>query len=116
LSYHGRKMRKSDSLSGVDTKLTDREILVAAAQQRADKILCFYKLFAEKKPVMLLEMPAEKIYAYPYLDFKNSLNERSQQILEEEYKEALTHNKIVIFVKDTERRKMISFSIDEETI
>jgi hypothetical protein len=74
----------------------------------------FYQKFAKKKPVMLLELLSQIIYAYPYLDFKNTLSERSQQMLEKEYSEAVANHKIVVFVKDDDRRKMISFSVDEE--
>jgi hypothetical protein len=91
-----------------------KDALFDAACERAADILWFYRLCAEKKPVMLLELPAERIYAYPYLDFKNTLSERSQKMLEQQYHEAVTHNKIVVFVKDDEQRKMISFSVDEE--
>src|ERR1700722_13470199 len=95
-------------------KMTDKESLLAAAEERAGDILMFYQKFAEKKPVMLLELPSQKIYAYPYLEFKNTLSERSQKMLEKEYKEAVAHNQIVVFVKDNDRRKMISFSVNEE--
>ena len=85
-----------------------------AASDRADDILMFYKKFAEKKPVMLLELPSQKIYAYPYLDFKNNLSERSRKMLGKEYQEAVASNKIVVFVKDNDKGKMISFSVDAE--
>ena len=91
-----------------------KDALFDAACDRADDILRLYQQFAEKKPVMLLELPSQKIYAYPYLDFKNTLSERSQKMLDKEYHEAVAHNKIVVFVKDDDRRKMISFSVDEE--
>ena len=91
-----------------------KDALFDAACDRADDILRLYRQFAEKKPVMLLELPSQRIYAYPYLEFKNTLSERSQKMLEEEYQEALTHNPIVVFVQDNDRRKMISFSVDEE--
>jgi hypothetical protein len=107
-------MRSTGSSNGRGKNMIDKEYLVEAARQRAGEILWFYKKFAKKKPVMLLELPAEKIYAYPYLEFKDTLSERSQKMLEEEYQEALAHNKIVVFVKDNDRRKMISFSVDEE--
>lgn len=97
-----------------DPEMDDREYLVDMARQRESSILGFYRQFATKNPVMLLELPEDKIYAYPYQEFKNSLSERSQKILEEEYQEALAHKLIVVFVKDNQRRKMISFSIDEE--
>src|SRR5262249_29815210 len=94
--------------------MTDKEELLAAADARAADILMFYRKFAEKRPVMLLELPSQKIYAYPYLEFKNTLSERSQKMLEREYHEAVAHNKFVVFVKDDDRRKMISFSVQEE--
>jgi hypothetical protein len=94
--------------------MTDKEYLLGVASDRADDILMLYRKFAEKKPVMLLELPSQVIYAYPYLDFKNTLSNRSQKMLEKEYREALAHNQIVVFVKDNDREKMISFSVDEE--
>lgn len=94
--------------------MSDKAFLLAAASERAGDILTFYQKFAEKKPVMLLELPSQKIYAYPYLDFKNTLSERSQKMLEKEFREAVAHNQFVVFVKDDDRRETISFSVDEE--
>ena len=93
--------------------MSDKEYLLDAACDRADDILMFYQMFAEKRPVMLLELPSQKIYAYPYLEFKNTLSERSQTMLEKEYREAFAHHKMVVFVKDDDRRQTISFSVDE---
>jgi hypothetical protein len=78
--------------------MTYKEELLAAADERAGDILMFYGRFADKKPVMLLEVPSQRIYAYPYLEFKKTLSERSQKMLEEEYQEALAHDKIVVLV------------------
>ena len=94
--------------------MANKDALFDVACERADDILRLYRQFAEKKPVMLLELPSQRIYAYPYLEFKNTLSERSQKMLDKEYHEALAHHKIVVFVKDDDRRKMISFSVDEE--
>jgi hypothetical protein len=88
--------------------------LFDAACDRAGDILRLYRRFAGKKPVVLLELPSQRIYAYPYLDFKQTLSERSQKMLEREYREAVAHHKIVVFVKDDDRRKMISFAVEEE--
>ena len=72
----------------------DKKTLFDAACERADDILMFYRKFADKKPVMLLELPSQKVYAYPYLDFKNTLSERSQKMLEKEYQEAVAHQQV----------------------
>ena len=92
--------------------MTERDALLNAANNRASDILMVYKTFSDKKPVMLLELPSHKIYAYPYLEFKASLSERSQKTLEKEYQQALAHDQMVVFVKDNDRKKMISFSVD----
>ena len=94
--------------------MAGKGILFDVACERADDILMVYRQFTEKKPVMLLELPSQKIFAYPYLEFKNTLSERSQKMLEKEYQEAVAHHKFVVFVKDNDRKKMISFSVDEE--
>jgi hypothetical protein len=92
--------------------MTERDALINAARNRASDILMVYQTFSEKKPVMLLELPSQKIYAYPYLEFKASLSERSQEMLEKEYEDALVHNQMVVFVKDNDGKKMISFPVD----
>lgn len=51
--------------------------LVEAAEYFLPHILVFYKRFEDKRPVMLLELPGQKIYAYPYKEFQDDLNERS---------------------------------------
>ena len=42
-----------------------KDALFDAACDRADDILQLYRQFAEKNPVMLLELPSQRIYAYP---------------------------------------------------
>ena len=39
--------------------------LVEAAEYFLPHILMFYKRFEDKRPVMLLDLPSQKIYAYP---------------------------------------------------
>ena len=105
--------RKGSSIRE-DADMAGKGVLFDAACERAEDILMVYRQFADKKPVILLELPSQRIYAYPYLEFKNTLSERSQKMLEKEYQEAVAENKIVVFVRDEDRRQMISFSVDEE--
>ena len=53
-------------------------------EEHGDNILRLYKRYEAKKPVMLLDLQEQKIYAYPYNDFKSDLTERSQVQLEEQ--------------------------------
>ncbi len=93
---------------------TTTDPLVEAAENRLPEILALYKLFEEKRPVMLFDLQSQKIYAYPYKEFKANLNERSQAILEMQHQEALTENKIVVFVRDNESHRFTSMTFENE--
>ncbi len=66
------------------------------------------KKFEEKKPVMLFDIQEQKIYAYPYEEFKSDLTKKSQTILEKQYNDALLENKVVVFVRDTKQEILVS--------
>ena len=51
---------------------------------------------------------------YKNLEFKSSINERSQAILEKEYENALLNNKVVVFVQDHEKKQLLSQDFDLE--
>ena len=78
-------------------------------------IQLLYEKFKDKKPVMELSLPSQKIYAYPYSEYLKTLSERSQKMLKKEYDEAIKNNKMVVFVRDNEERmlKSSSFPIEE---
>jgi len=81
-------------------------------EEHGDIILGLYKRFEAKKPVMLLDLQEQKIYAYPYNDFKSDLTERSQVQLEEQYEAAILDNKMVVFVRDNEKEELVSYSVE----
>ena len=83
-----------------------------AVGEQWDNILMIYKRFEDKKPVMLLDIQEQKIYVYPYNDFKSDLSKRSQIQLEEQYEKAILNNKMVVFVRDNEKRKLVSYSVE----
>jgi hypothetical protein len=82
--------------------------LVEAAKNFLPYILMFYKRFEDKQTVMLLDLPSQKIYAYPYSEFKAELSERSQAMLTADYEKARAQNKIVVFVRDNETQRLVS--------
>ncbi len=79
--------------------------------ERSADIVRLYLQFAEKQPVMLYDVQDGKIYAYPYVDFKAELSAGSQDILKDQYEEAVREEKIVVFVRDNEKQKLISFCL-----
>ena len=73
-----------------------------------DNILAMYCIFQHKKPVMVFHAHDLKIFSYPYQEFLESLNPRSQAMLKMQYEEAISQNKMVLFVRDNEKRKLKS--------
>jgi hypothetical protein len=89
-----------------------------AIQAQWPHIRALYKTYESKKPIILYDIQEEKIYAYPYRDFKAEMSDKSQASLEHQYKSASLHGSMVVFVRDNIERKMVSYtmSIDNMTI
>ncbi len=94
-------------------KSTDDPYLNLAYEQ-LHHIRRWYQLFADKQPVMLYDIQEQKIYAYPYREFKADLSKRSQSILEKQYQRAIANGQLVVFIRDNEQRRLVSYSLDIE--
>ena len=101
-------------MARVSRKKSPNDDLVEAAEDYLPHILMFYRRFEDKRPVMLLDLPSRRIYAYPYEDFKADLSRRSQDMLAADYEKALAGNKVVVFVRDNETRRLVSMLFEEE--
>ena len=78
-------------------------------------ILTLYTMLADKKPVMLFDVQEQRIYAYPYKEFKAEMNQRSQAVLVEQYRRAVANNQMVVFVRDNERETLVSYTVSIES-
>jgi len=85
-----------------------------AIYEQWSKILGFYQLFASKNPIVLYDIQEQKIYTYPYKEFKSELNPRSQASLSEQYQEAVKNGQMVVFVRDNLKRKLVSYTLNIE--
>lgn len=88
--------------------------LLDAALEHGATIRMMYERFADRRPVMLFDIAEQRVYAYPYAEFTKELSDRSQQSLKKQYEEAIRENRIVVFVRDNERRRLLSFLTDRE--
>jgi hypothetical protein len=77
-----------------------------------DNIRMMYELLADKRPVMLYDVQEQGIYAYPYQEFKAELNPHSQALLRSQYQRAVANRHIVVFVRDNEKEKLLSYTVD----
>ena len=48
------------------------EMYLAIAEDTWPEVLEYYEMHEDKRPVMLLEITENKIYAYPYEEFKST--------------------------------------------
>ena len=106
-----RKRKVSQAKPKPGTALPEEDPLLQAAQSHFQKILALYLTFADKKPVMLLDMQQQRVSALPYEGFKAELSQRSQALLTWQYAEALKGKKIVVFVRDNEQKRLVSYLI-----
>lgn len=103
---HQRKIRRRAETTG--------DPYLDTVYDQLHNICRLYHLFASKKPVMLYDIQEQKIYAYPYRGFKADLSERSQALLEEQYRRAIAESKMVVFVRDNDQRRLVSYALDIE--
>src|SRR3954469_22324966 len=93
-------------------KRDTNEDLVEAAEGCLPHILMFYERFEDRRPVMLLDLPSGRIFAYPYEGFKADLSPESRARLTADYEQATAKNKVLVFVRDNESRRLVSMLFD----
>ena len=106
------KRRKRETRHAKTNESRDA-LLDAAAEQYGD-IVMMYHVFEEKRPVMLFDIQERRIYAYPYKKIRGEMNERSQRLLKQQYEQAQVDGQIVVFVRDSVKQKLRSFSLDRK--
>ena len=74
-------------------------------------ILSLYEAYAIKRPVMLFDIQEQRIYALPYQEYRAELSKRSQVWLKKQYKHAIANAEIVVFIRDKEKGKLVSYSL-----
>lgn len=70
--------------------------------------LKLHKTLQDKKPILLFDIQEQRIYAYPYHEFKAEMSPMSQAVLEEQYRHVLAGTHIVAFARDNDQRRLVS--------
>ncbi len=89
----------------------DEKIYLDTLDNIVDKVYDFYNLSDREDLIMVYEMKENIIYSYIYDDYLKRLNERSREMLEEQYQKAIDSKRIVLFIRDEERKKLKSYII-----
>jgi hypothetical protein len=89
-----------------------------AMQKQWPNIRTLYMMYEDKRPIVLYDIHENKIYAYPYKEFKSELSKKSQASLEQDYKSASALRSMIVFVRDNIEQKLVSYivSIDATNI
>ena len=104
--------KKRNPTPGAETAATHHDELLAVAEENWPHIMHLYRLFSDRNPIMLYDLQEQRVYAYPYAEFAAELNERSQRSLAEQYERAVRDGQVVVFVRDNDRKRFVSFSLD----
>jgi len=76
---------------------------------------CFIHDVRKQKPIILYDLQEQRIYAYPYKEFKAEMSENSQASLEHDYKSASVLGSMVVFVRDNIEQKLVSYIMNVDT-
>jgi hypothetical protein len=87
-----------------------------AIQEQWPNIRALYMTYGSKKPIVLYDIHEQKIYAYPYKEFKAEMSKESQASLERDYKSASALGSMVVFVRDNIERKLVSYTMSIDTM
>lgn len=91
-----------------------RERYQRIVEEQWDNIRKLHAAFADKKPILMLELTAQQISAHSYEEFKIEMAPADQAMLEEQYERANANDKILVFVRDDDAEQMVSFTVDPE--
>ena len=94
--------------------MPNSDYLMAAVRQQLPNIREIYGDYRDQRPVLLLDIQEAQIYAYPYTAFSRDLSESSQRTLKEQYDQADRDQQIVVFVRDNEKKRLASFSLEDK--
>jgi hypothetical protein len=88
-----------------------RDLYLGVVYQHLSLIVKLYERYADKQPVMLFDIQEQRIYAMPYAEYRAYLSRRSQASLKKQYERAIADGEIVVFFRDNEKEKLVSYSL-----
>lgn len=74
-----------------------------------------FRQFEEKHPILLFDIQEQQIYAYPFQDFAAELSARDQTALGRQHKKVVDGESIIVFVRDNQLRKLVSFTVARQS-
>jgi hypothetical protein len=107
--------RKAKHAHACDRSLQDNDssdYLFDAMAEYWEHVVRIYRQFEEKRPVILYDIQERRIYACPYESFKSEMSPKTQVSLTEQYEQAIVEDKMVVFVRDNDEKRLVSYLLD----
>jgi hypothetical protein len=111
-----KRVRNPAKLRRLGLQPVESDELLDAALEQHRNIVMAYDLFEELRPVIVLDIQDQEIRAMRYQDLREDLNERSQHLMDLQYKQAQVDGQIVVYVQDAVKRKFRSYSLSREPL
>src|ERR1700681_1032734 len=92
------------------------DLYFKAVQEQWPNIRALYMTYGSEQPIILYDIQEQKIYAYPYKEFKAEMSKKSQASLEHDYKSASVLGSMAVFVRDNIERKLVSYTMSVDTM
>ena len=88
------------------------DYLLDALSEYWEHVVVAYKQLEDKRPIMLYDIQEKQVYAYYYEGFKSEMSVESQLSLTEQYEQAAAAGQMVVFVRDNDKKRLVSYSLD----
>ena len=111
-----RKVRNPVKLRRLGLEPVASDELLDAALEQHGTIVMAYEMLEELRPVIVFDIQDQEVRAIRYQDLREELNERSQDLMDLQYKQAQVDGQIVVYVQDAVKRKFRSYSLSREPL
>jgi hypothetical protein len=107
-----RDAHANDRLPQEDDTGDSGDYLFDAMAEYWEHVVRIYRQFEDKRPVILYDIQERRIYACPYEGFKSEMSAKTQVSLTEQYEHAIAEDKMVVFVRDNDQKRLVSYLLD----
>jgi hypothetical protein len=88
------------------------ESRLALVHEHWDTLVHVFRTFESKRPILLYDVQEKRLYAYPYQGFVEDMSAKERPVIAQSYERVLAGETILVFVRDNEKRKLVSFNVE----
>ncbi len=105
------KLNKIKRQTKTTSSAQESDPYLEAIYAQWSNIIKLYRMLKDRQPILVYDIINKRINAHPYLEFKATMiSVRDQELLQKEYKNMLANKKLLIYIEDHAKRKLILYS------